>query len=259
MSRRESPARPPWPAADLACLDDTELRHRYTPHDRDAQALRVNLVTSLDGAATVDGYSTGLSGPADKRVFGLLRLLCDALLVGAGTARHEGYRELDLGERRRALREDLGLTPDPPLVIVSGRLDLDPAHPMFTRAPVRPIVLTHDASPAGRRSALAHVAEVVVAGDTEVDLAAGLDEMARRGLNQVLCEGGPQVLASLTAADLVDELCLTVSPLLTGGEPGRLSAGVASPTSRRLRLHQLLVAEDILLLHYLRAGSSVDS
>ncbi len=241
-----------WPPGDPAPLDDTALLRHYAPADRTAASLRLNFVTSLDGAVTVDGYSEGLSGPADKRVFALLRTLCDALLVGAGTARHERYGALDLGDRRRAIRRDLGLATDPPLVVLSGRLALDPEHPMFTRAPARPLVLTHAASPADRRAALAAVADVIVTGDTAVDLPAGLAELHRRGLRQVLCEGGPHVLGSLTAADLVDDLCLTIAPLLAGSEPGRLSAGADSPVPRRLTLRHVLADGDVLLLRYTR-------
>lgn len=241
------------PPADGALVDDETLLALYAPADRDATCLRLNFVTSLDGAVTIDGRSEGLSGAADKRVFGLLRTVCDALLVGAGTLRNEGYAELDLGERRRARRRALGFAADPPLVILSGRLALDPAHPMFTRAPVRPIVLTHADSPADRRAALRQVADVLVAGDTEVDLRAGLAMLHERGLRQVLCEGGPHVLGCLTAADLVDELCLTVSPLLAGAEPGRLSAGPATSQPRRLVLRHVLTVDDVLLLRYVRA------
>ena len=66
--------------------------------------LRVNFVTSLDGAVSVDGLSAGLSGEADKEVFRLLRRDCDALLVGAGTFRAENYRPLTLDASRRAWR-----------------------------------------------------------------------------------------------------------------------------------------------------------
>lgn len=207
----------------------------------------------MDGAATVDGRSEGLSGPSDKRVFGLLRALCDALLVGAGTLRSEAYGAFDLGDRRRGLRRDLGLAPNPPLVILSASLDLAPEHPVFAMAPTRPIILTPASAPAARRAALAEVAEVVICGETIVDLAEGLAQLPPRGLRQVLCEGGPHVLGSLTQADLVDELCLTISPLLTGAAPGRLSAGLPSPTPRDLTLRHVLTEDDVLLLRYSRA------
>ena len=241
-----------WPDPDPSELDDTSLTRLYALRDRSTPRLRVNFVTSVDGAVTLDGYSAGLSGAADKRVFALLRNLCDALMVSAGTLRHEGYRELDLGPRRAAWRRAAGLAEQPTLVIVSGRLDLPADHDAFTKAPVRPIVLTHAAAPAERAGELAAVADVLVFGETNVDLPAGLAALAGRGLTQVLCEGGPHLLGALTAADAVDELCLTVSPLLAGPGAGRITAGPAAPEPRDLALAHVLEADGNLLLRYTR-------
>ncbi|MGC1211230.1 MAG: dihydrofolate reductase family protein, partial [Micromonospora sp.] len=99
---------------------------------------------------------------------------------------------------------------------------------------------------------LTEVAELIRCGDDRVDLAAGLAELRRRGLGQLLCEGGPQLFGALTAADLVDELCLTVAPLLAGAGPGRITAGDAGPP-RELPLRHVLTAEDgTLMLRYAR-------
>jgi len=233
-------------------LDETELTALYEVEDRDRPSLRANFVTSIDGAVELDGYSEGLSGPADKQVFGLLRMVCDALLVGAGTLRHEKYRGVRLDESRRAWRRERGLADYPTLVVVSARLALKPTHPALADAPVRPIVVTHaDADPAARE-ALAPVADIIAVGaEGQVDLAAGLAALHDRGLRQVLCEGGPHLLASLTAADLIDEMCLTVSPLLTGPGAGRITAGpVNQDAPRTLTLRQALAAGDVLLLRY---------
>ncbi|GGM27345.1 MULTISPECIES: pyrimidine reductase family protein [Micromonospora] len=230
-----------------AGLDDAELTALYGRADR--PHLRMNFVTSVDGAVSLDGYSAGLSGAPDKRVFGRLRMLCDALLVGAGTLRHEGYDALRLSEARRAWRTAHGLSAYPTLVVVSGSLRVDPAQAAFADAPVRPIVLTHAAAdpPAG----LTDVADLVRCGTDRVDLAAGLAELRRRGLDQILCEGGPVLFGALTAADLVDEVCLTVAPLLAGAGPGRITAGPAASPPRRLPLRHVLHADDgTLLLRY---------
>ncbi len=244
----------PEPAdAATADLDDAALVALYDPSDRTVPTLRMNFVASLDGAVTVDGCSEGLSNDPDQRVFRLLREVCDALMVGAGTLRKEGYGALTLDKGRRSRRVARGLAPVPPLVVVSSALDLSPAHPMFTEAPVRPLILTHASSPPGRRAALGEVADVLVHGDTAVDLAAGLADLAERGLRQVLSEGGPTLFGSLVAADVVDELCLTVSPLLAGAGAGRIVAGHASPDPRSVRLAHLLEADGVLLTRYVRA------
>ncbi|MGR6318107.1 pyrimidine reductase family protein [Micromonospora soli] len=243
-----------WPTPATGPLTDPELAALYgratRPH------LRVNFVASVDGAVTLEGYSAGLSGEPDKRVFGLLRMLCDALVVAAGTLRHEGYRAVRLSEGRRAWRREHGLAEYPTLVVVSGSLELDPAQACFADAPVRPLVLTSAAAtpPPG----LTEVAELVRCGDEQVDLAAGLAELRRRGLGQLLCEGGPRLFGALTTADLVDELCLTVAPLLAGAGPDRITTGDASPP-RHLPLRHVLAAEDgVLMLRYARdPGASI--
>jgi riboflavin biosynthesis pyrimidine reductase len=237
-----------WPGPDGVPLDDGQIADLYGRADR--PSLRVNFVSSLDGAVTLDGFSAGLSGPADKRVFGLLRMLCDALVVGAGTLRHEGYRAVRLDERRRAWRRAHGLPEFPTLVVVSGSLTLDPAQAAFAEAPVRPLVLTHSRAVVPR--GLAAVAEVLRAGDDQIDLSAGLAELRRRGHGQLLSEGGPQLFGALTAADLVDELCLTVAPLLAGPGADRITAGPASPP-RGMAVRHILSADDgALMLRYVR-------
>ncbi|TDC76491.1 pyrimidine reductase family protein [Micromonospora sp. KC606] len=246
-----TPIRRIWPAPSSGPLDEAELTHLYrrAGHPR----LRVNFVTSPDGAVSLHGYSAGLSGEPDKRVFGLLRMLCDGLLVAAGTLRHEGYRAVRLSEPRRAWRREHGLTEYPTLVVVSRSLALDPAQAALADAPVRPVVLTTEAAapPAG----LTDVVDLVRLGGDAVDLAAGLAELRHRGLGQLLCEGGPHLFGALTAADLVDELCLTVSPLLAGAGPGRITAGDPS-APRPLGLRHVLAADDgVLMLRYARAGA----
>lgn len=245
-----------WPDPTAEPLQDPDLVRLYNPADRARPWLRANFVTSVDGAASLAGYSAGLSGPADKRVFGLLRMLCDALLVGAGTLREEGYRALRLSAERRAWRLAHGLTEYPVLVVVSGRLLLDPAQAAFADAPVRPIVITTGtalaAAPAAATAALAAVAAVRAHGERVVDLPAALADLHGRGLRQVLCEGGPSLLGAITAADLLDELCLTVSPLLAGPGAARITAGPPVIEPRGLALRHVLHADGMLLTRYTR-------
>jgi riboflavin biosynthesis pyrimidine reductase len=238
-----------WPVGGAAPLDDEELADAYAPA---GPCLQVNFVTSVDGAVELAGFSQGLSGPADKRVFGVLRMLCDGLLVGAGTLRREGYGAVRLDEPRRAWRTSRGLLPYPTLVVLSRRLALDPRQGAFADAPVRPIVVTCATAPATARAALAAVADVLTVGEDDVDLPAAVALLRERGLAHLLSEGGPNVLGGLTAADLVDELCLTVSPLLAGPGAGRVTAGPAGPP-RPLALRHALAAKGVLLLRYARA------
>jgi riboflavin biosynthesis pyrimidine reductase len=237
-----------WPADDPAPLDDDGLVALYRPA---GPALRVNFVTSVDGAVEVEGYSKGLQTPADNRVFGLLRMFADGLMVGAGTLRHEGYRGVRLDPARRDWRTAQGLGAYPRLVVVSRRLDLSPAHPAFADAPIRPYVVTCAAAPPDRVTALAAVADVLVHGQDAVDLGAALADLRGRGLAHILCEGGPHLFGSLTAAGLVDEVCLTVTPMLAGPGAGRITAGPGTGV-RGLSLAHALYDDGTMLLRYAR-------
>jgi riboflavin biosynthesis pyrimidine reductase len=239
-----------WPDPDPSPLSDEALTALYEPP---GPGLRVNFVTSVDGAVEVEGLSKGLQNPADNKVFALLRQFPDALLVGAGTLRHEGYGPVRLNPQRRAWRTARGLDPYPRLVVASRRLDLDPTHRAFAEAPVRPVVLTCAASPPDLRTSLATVADVLVHGEEDVDLGAGLADLQARGMAVLLSEGGPHLMGALTAADLVDEVCLTVSPLLAGAGAGRITAGPPADGVRDLRVAHMLYAEDAILLRYARA------
>jgi riboflavin biosynthesis pyrimidine reductase len=244
-----------WPADSVAAeLTDEDLSQLYARPA--APSLRMNFVSSLDGAVDVAGYSEGLSGPADKRIFGLLRQLSDAVMVGAGTLRHEGYRAVRLDERRRAWRAERGLAPYPTLVVVSASLDVDPGQGAFADAPVRPIIISHAQSPPHRRRRLEDVADLLITGDHDVDLPAAVAELHARGLHQVLCEGGPHLFGGLLAAGLVDELCLTVSPLLTGPGAGRIIAGRPRDATLGMRLVHMLTADDTLFTRYARNGQA---
>jgi len=234
--------------ASAADLDDDELARLYDyPREH---WLRANMVTSADGAGFLDGRSGGLSSPADRRLFAMLRALCDVVLVGAGTARTEKYKPARRREELAVLRT--GRTATPPIALVSRSLDLDLGAPLFAQAPpdARTIVITCHASPADRRDSVAQVADLIVAGDAAVDLADAMTALDYRGLGRVLCEGGPHLLADLASAGLLNELCLTVSPLLAGPGPSRVIAGAPFP-ARRMALVHVLRDDGFLFCRYL--------
>ena len=182
--------------------------------------------------------------------------MADVILVGAGTARVERYRPAEADEVRRARRRSLGLAPLPRIAVVSGRLDLDPTSALFAPDKLRTIVVTHQSAPEDRRAALAEVADVIVAGDDAVDIAAAIDELAARKLTRVSCEGGPTLLRTVLTAGRLDELCLTIVPTLVGAASHRLTAGpIADPSS--LTVRHLLEEDGALFLRYLTADVSV--
>lgn len=218
--------------------------------------VRANMIASVDGAAVLDGGSRALGSPADRELIGTLRALADVVLVGAGTARAEGYGPLRPKSARRSARAAAGLPPCPRLAVVSGSLDLDPGAPMFTAAEVPTVVVTCEAAPTARLHRLGEVAEVIVAGDSRVDAAAALDALRDRGLRHVLCEGGPRLLADLAAAGRLDELCLTVAPVLVAGDAPRILARSPSPDTAHMHLAHVLDDDGYLYLRYvLRAPS----
>lgn len=208
-----------------------------------ARWLRANFVTSTDGAAWVDGRSAGLSSDGDMRLFGLLRVLADVVLVGAGTARIEEYKPARQRSSLAALRQGRPLAPT--IAVVSRSLALDLSAPLFTDAPpgARTIVITCTVSDADRRTAAAKVADLIVVGEQSVDLARALDALAERGLDRVLCEGGPHLLGDLSVSGLLDELSLSVSPTLAGPGAGRIIAGPLGP-ARALTLKHVLADDD---------------
>lgn len=219
-------------------LDREALLDAYRRVDDGERWVRANFVASIDGAATHDGHAGGLGDAEDQQILRVLRELADVVLVGAGTVRAEGYG-------------GLGIDDPPPLAIASAALDLDPAADVFTGPGPRPLVLTTGRSPADRRAALAGVAEVLVCGAELLDVPLALDLLAERGLRHVLSEGGPRLFGALVAADVVDELCLTLSPQLEGGNATRISRGDAQ-TTRPMRLAHAIHGERMLFLRYVR-------
>jgi riboflavin biosynthesis pyrimidine reductase len=221
---------------------------------QDGTHLRVNMVSSLDGAAAVEGRVGILSGKADGTLLHELRSLCDVLLVGAGTVRAEGYGPLELSGDQQRRRLDAGQDAVPRLAVLTRSLDLDLTAPVFTSATARPLVITTERAPATRRDQASGVADVVVAGSDDVDLTVALAALAERGLPRILSEGGPHVLAAMFAADLVDELCLAVAPVATAGTELRITAGPALDPPRAMRLAHVLEQDEFLFLRYTRSA-----
>lgn len=243
------------PLRPTESTDELENWYRY-PDRLDRPWLRVNFVASLDGAVTVQGRSRGLSAPDDLRVLGVIRDLSDVILVGGGTAMVEGYRGVRRTEIRSGRRLRLGLSEVPPIAVVTGHCSLPPDSPLFADTVVPPIVFTTASAPAHRRKALADAgADVVVTGGERVDLTAMVAALDERGLRRIGCEGGPTLFGHLIADDLVDELCLTISPLLTSGDADRIARGPRVDRPRRMRLLAALQGEDsMLMLRYGRAS-----
>jgi riboflavin-specific deaminase-like protein len=226
-------------------LEDIYGAARHDLGDRPWLAL--NMVTSVDGATTVEGASAGLSGPGDRTIFHLLRAFADIVLVGAGTVRLEAYGPASLDDEVRAAREARGQKPEPRVAIVTRTLDVDFSSRLFTDADEKPLVITSEALPAGRRAAAGNRARILTCGEDEVDLAVALGELHGLGARFVLCEGGPTLNGTLLAAGLVDEVCSTVAPMLVGGDSHRFSVGGGPIEPPQPMLLDCLLEDDGLL------------
>ncbi|MHB1592710.1 MAG: dihydrofolate reductase family protein [Streptosporangiaceae bacterium] len=262
---RLTPARAAEPGV-AGLIDAIAGIYRYPASD--APWVRANMVQSADGAVTVDGRSAGLSGPADRLVFSVLRSLADVILVGASTARAERYGRIRRHEIWPGLRTGRDLVP--PIAVLSRFIDLEidgrllAGWPADTgdRGLAGTIVLTTGDAPADRLAAAQAVAEVVVAGRHEITAAAAVSALAALGHRRILLEGGPALLGQFIAEDLVDEVCLTISPLLEGGRAGRITTAPGSRaengqprppgTASGLALASLLEDDGFLLARYLR-------
>jgi riboflavin biosynthesis pyrimidine reductase len=188
--------------------------------------LGVCMVASIDGSTVIEGNSRGLSSKTDQEVLLTLRDIADVLIVGAATVRIEGYRP------PRKAGQRVG--------VVSRRGDVDLSTPLFTSG-AGFLILPLDAP--------ATTVDSIRAGTGEVDLAAAL---AQLDADFVQAEGGARLNGALSAADVIDELNLTISPQLSGGDGPRVTSG-SPQISRQMRLAHVLEEDGYLFTRYLRA------
>lgn len=227
------------------------IAHRPAPSDR--PWVLINMVASVDGATAIDGVSGGLGGPADKKVFSAIRAVADVILVAAGTVRAEAYGPPRTPPERQAERTARGQAAYPRLALVSRSLDLDPNAALFLEAAEPPLVFTVSRAPAQRRAALAGRATVIDMdqGGDGVNLAGVMSYLHELGVRIVAAEGGPGLNGQLVTAGLVDELNISLSPLLVGGDSARVAHGAqANPVP--LALAHLWEEGDLLFARYVR-------
>jgi riboflavin-specific deaminase-like protein len=225
-----------------------ELPHDRAPDDR--PFVYVSMITTLDGHAALDGRSHGLGDDADLQTLLDLRTIADAVLIGTGTLRAEGYAQLVRSKQRRARRRELGLADDPPAVLLSRRFDIPWGAGLFAAAE-QPVLIYTGVS--GDVPDVAAPVEVVALPDPTP--AAVLADLRRRGVRALLCESGPTLNRVLIAGGLVDELFVTLAPVLTGddAEPSILAGG-RLPEVVELDLLRVRQSGSELLLRYAVSG-----
>ena len=241
-----------WPRGGTPTDDDLHSLYAF-PESLATPWVKVNFISSMDGAATVQGKSGGLGDDNDKRIFRLGRELCDVILVGSATAITENYRGIKPEDMAGIDRAALGLAPVPTIAIVTRSCTIEPTALVIADTEVAPIIYTTSSADEGRRAAVAAAgAEVVLAGTDDVDLPAVVADLGKRGLYRVNGEGGPRLFGSMIAAGVVDELCLSIAPLLTSGDSGRIAVGDFPPQPQRMHLRSVLHGGDLLMLRYTR-------
>lgn len=258
--RRLFPAAGPLDEVTAAAAYDAD---RPAPEGRPWVTL--SMVSSVDGAAATAGTSGGIGGAGDHEAFMALRALADVVLVASGTVRAERYRRPSSRPHVRDARRSRGQPDSARLAVVSGSLGLDLRLPLFVDAPAdpdrRPLVLHPPGSPTEPRAALAEVAVLVEVAAGRDDRCASpdavLSELYARGAKLALAEGGPRFNGQLLAADVVDELCVTIDPVVVGGSEAesRIVVGGDRHDPRAFRTVQVLEADGVLLLRLVRDRS----
>jgi riboflavin biosynthesis pyrimidine reductase len=253
------PAPTPTVVGAVADGDAFDAYEAPRPTPRGRPWLVANMVAGLDGSLAWHGRVGELSSEADRSLFVRLRGIADGVMVGAGTVRAESYGPVKLPDDRREQRVAAGRSAVPPLVVVSRSLDLDWDAPLWaSTVEPRPLLVTCAAAPP---AALAHAREhtdVIVVGEAAVDLVGAMRALSERGMEIVLTEGGPTLLAELVAAELLDELCLTITPVF-GGDPLTMAhRGTAMPNLRTFALEGVVRRDDELYLRYLLRRDAED-
>jgi riboflavin biosynthesis pyrimidine reductase len=233
----------PGPLTPYLEVDRTQPRHEcwVTGH----------MVAGLDGTAAIHGRVGALSTEPDQDLFRRMRQIADVVMVGAQTVRSEGYAPMRLSESARVQRQTRGQSEMPPVAVVSRSLDLDWSSQVFAEAPehARTIVITCAKADPVRLAAAEQAATVIIAGEERVEPAAALQALAGLGYRVVLCEGGPRWLGELVAADRLDELCLSISPMM-GGDALPVSVAPPGADIAQFSLKSTMVADDTLFLRY---------
>jgi riboflavin biosynthesis pyrimidine reductase len=250
------------PAADGGSAP-VDIHAHYAADWIDKGGVRANFVTSADGSATARGLSRGLQTPGDNVVFAALRDLADVILVGASTAGTEHYRPALPSAERQQVRQQYGLKPAPAIAVMSSTLKLDLSQELFRSAShdAPTLVITGSAASVAARNDLIDLAgssaglqllEAPATADGNVSVPAAVRHLQELGYQRILCEGGPRLFAAAVESGSVDELCLTISPMLVGPGGPRIVEGQPWPDDvmPRLSLIGLLTEDDALFCRY---------
>jgi riboflavin biosynthesis pyrimidine reductase len=229
---------------------DPAVVYADLPRNAHRPGVRLNMIVSVDGGTSWGGVSGALGGAADKALFPVLRSFADVVLVAAGTMRAESYGPARLAAPMREARVQRGQSAVPRIAVVSRSCRLEWDSAFFTAAAERPVVITVSSAPEADRARAAEVADVIVSGEEDVDLAGALDALRDRGAANVLAEGGPTLNGELARVGLLDELCVSLSPRLASGDAKRIISGSTLDELAELTLVSICEEDDFLFLRY---------
>lgn len=231
----------------------SEQLETYRPWEEaseDRPSVAMNFVATVDGRATIEGRSGPIGSDSDTALLAGLRTRFDAVMIGAGTMRVEQYGRLVAKQETRERRERAGLAPEPLMVLISGRLDLPWDAPLFSEGGEVLIFTAAETEPPATASAIE-----VVRHEGAVNFTEAMRHLRQeRGVRALLSEGGPHVHEQMQADGLVDDLFLTISPKLSGGEALRIVEGPL-PEIVDLDLAWLLEDDGELFARYRRRPS----
>lgn len=208
----------------------------------------LNIVESIDGATAIDGGASGLNDADDRQLFLALRSVADVVMNGAATVRAENIGPVKLSDDMRRLRREAGIHEPPTMVVLSRSLSLDPGLRIFSDPERRPVIITDIGADPDRVEMLQEVADIV---HLEKLNAAGIVD-ALGAASVILCEGGPTVNSQLIEGGVVDEVNLTISPVLALGDSKRVASGPPSNRPTEMRLDRTLVGDKSLFLRFVR-------
>ncbi len=245
---------PPGEPATAVQIADTLDFQAHARADAQRPYTVLNMTSTVDGRASIGGRSGAIGDRADRELFHALRSSVDAVMAGAGTVRVERYGRIIPDESTRRRRVQKGLAEEPLACVVSGRLSLAPDTPLLLEPAANVVMITPSES--GLPETPAHVEYIRARRDGLLDLPAAMSELSTRfGVRALLCEGGPHLNGQLLLAGLVDELMLSLSPKLAGGEDAtgealRIVAGAEFREPLQLELLGALESASTLFLRY---------
>jgi riboflavin biosynthesis pyrimidine reductase len=213
-------------------------------------SVRLNMIVSVDGGTSWNGVSGALGGRADTALFAVLRSLTDVVLVASGTMRAEDYGPATMPDQVQSARVARGQRPVPVVAVVTRTCRFDLDAPFFTHAVERPVIVTVQEADAQLVARASEVAEVVIAGESDVDLVRAVDALGERGARTILAEGGPTLNGQLVHAGLLDELCVTLAPLLASGDAKRIVAGSTLDALESMQVRSICEQDGYLFLRY---------